>query len=196
VPYYNHNDHYAGLVLRHAPQSCTAALDIGCGEGRLLAKLAALSDVVVGIDRDTASIEVARRCAPDAVEVIEGDFLDHDFGDRDFDFITAVASLHHMAVADALRKMSQLLRPGGVIAIVGLYRAATAADRLVELAAVPLNAALAWSRPSEPMTAPAIDPTTSLTEIRSAVAPILPGARTRRLLLWRYLLTWTKLPQK
>jgi hypothetical protein len=29
-------------------------------EGRLLAKLAALSDVVVGIDRDTASIEVAR----------------------------------------------------------------------------------------------------------------------------------------
>lgn len=192
MPYYNHNDHYTGLLLRQAPPGCRAALDVGCGEGRLLLKLAAVSDEVVGVDADAGSIDSAQQTAGDVAELIHGDFLGHNFGDRHFDFITAVASVHHMPLAQTLQKMSGLLRPGGTVGVVGLYRTATLADHLVELAAVPVNAAFAWSRPSSPMSAPAIDPTAPLKEIRTAAARILPGVKTRRLLLWRYLLTWTK----
>jgi hypothetical protein len=88
--------------------------------------------------------------------------------------------------------MACLLRPGGVIAIVGLYGAETLAERVVELVAIPVNAALAWSRPSALMAAPARDPTMPLRDIGSTAARVLPGSTTRRLLLWRYLLTWSK----
>ena len=192
MPYYNHNEHYLDLLLRQAPTPCASALDVGCGEGRLAARLAAVSGDVVGIDPDAGSIDAAGRTAPASVELIRDDFLAHDFGGRSFDFITAVASLHHMPLADALRKMSLLLRPGGTIGVVGLYRSATMPDRLVDLAAVPVNAVLAWSRPSHPMGAPATDPAMSLGDIRSASRAVLPGAKVRRLLLWRYLLTWRK----
>ena len=192
MPFYNHNDHYTELLLRQAPRGCRAALDVGCGEGRLLLKLAAVSDEVVGIDPDAASIGVARQTAAGVAELIHGDFLDHAFGDRHFDFITAVASVHHMPLSQALQKMSGVLRPRGTVGVVGLYRTATLADHLIELAAVPVNAGLAWSRSSSPMSAPAIDPTLPLQEIRTTAARILPGVKIRRLLLWRYLLTWTK----
>ncbi|MBO0693673.1 MAG: class I SAM-dependent methyltransferase, partial [Acidimicrobiaceae bacterium] len=91
-----------------------------------------------------------------------------------------------------LRKMAILLRPAGVISIVGLYQSTTVFDRLVDLAAVPVNAGLAWSRSSADMTAPAIEPTMTLASVRAKAAEILPGCTTRRLLLWRYLLTWRK----
>jgi hypothetical protein len=129
---------------------------------------------------------------PLVAELIYGDFLDHDFGDRHFDFITAVASVHHMPLSQALQKVSGLLRPRGTVGVVGLYRTATLVDHLIELAAVPVNAGLAWSQPSSPMSAPAIDPTVPLHEIQTTAARILPGVKMRRLLLWRYLLTWTK----
>lgn len=124
------------------------------------------------------------------MHLIQADFLRHDFGESRFDFIGAVASLHHMPFAESLRKMASLLRPAGVISIVGLYRSTTVFDRLVDLAAVPVNAGLAWSHSSANMTAPAIEPTMPLTSVRATAAEILPGCTTGGLLLWRYLLTW------
>jgi SAM-dependent methyltransferase len=108
VPYYNHNDHYTGLLLRRVPRRCSAALDVGCGEGRLAGRLTEVSDLVVGIDPDAAAIETARRVHQDAVELLRGDFLGYDFGDRKFDFITAVGSIHHMPFGEVLLKMAGL----------------------------------------------------------------------------------------
>jgi hypothetical protein len=42
------------------------------------------------------------------------------------------------------------------------------------------------------MTAPMLDPTATLSDIRSAAAEITPGASIRRQLLFRYSLTWTR----
>jgi hypothetical protein len=36
------------------------------------------------------------------------------------------------------------------------------------------------------------DPELTTGDVRRAVRDLLPGARVRRLLLWRYLLTWRK----
>jgi SAM-dependent methyltransferase len=52
------------------------------------------------------------------------------------DLVTAVASLHHMDGEAALRRMSGLLRPGGVLAVVGLARGVTPADLYLQLPAI------------------------------------------------------------
>ena len=78
---------------------------------------------VVGIDQDSASIELARRQGPDGqVEFVCGDFLTHPFPLASFGLVTCVAALHHMDAAAALARMGQLLVAGGTLVIVGLAR--------------------------------------------------------------------------
>lgn len=122
---------------------------------------------------------------------VEAGFLQYTF-DEQFDFITASASLHHMPFEQALVKMAALLQPGGVLAVLGLFREASLTDRAVALAAAPVNVCYALSRGWVSDGAPIKPPDMSLSEIRQAVSSVLPGGRLRRLLLWRYLLTWQK----
>lgn len=193
MPYCNHNDHYAPLVLRERPVACRRALDVGCGDGRLAAVLASTGvPEVVGIDIDGASIELARaRVQGDGrVRLIHGDLLTHDFGGERFDFVTAVASLHHVPLEPALTTMARLLRPGGRLAVLGLHRSSGIVDVAFDVAAVPVNAWHARRR-SEPSQAPARPPVLSIGAVRTIAARALPGSRLRRLLLWRHLLTWT-----
>lgn len=194
MPYYNHNDHYLPLVLDLVPEPCGLALDVGCGEGRLALQLADRCESAVGIDPDPGSVEAAQAAALglDNLQLIGADFLAYDFEDAQFDIITAVASIHHLPFRDALDKMTMLLRPGGVLAIIGLYQPTTPLDHLSAIAAVPVNAVLAWTRRSETMAAPATEPTMTLSEIRREASLTLPGSTVKRLLLWRYLLRWDK----
>jgi hypothetical protein len=37
---YNHNEHYANLLLRQVPSDCRSALDMGCGDGGFARHLA------------------------------------------------------------------------------------------------------------------------------------------------------------
>ena len=112
--------------------------------------------------------------------------------EEQFDFIVAVASLHHLPFEQALVKMAALLRPGGVLAVLGLFRETGPVDTAVALAAIPVNIYYALSRGKVESGAPIRSPEMSLQEIRKGVSSILPYARLRRLLLWRYLLTWQK----
>jgi hypothetical protein len=48
------------------------------------------------------------------------------------------------------------------------------------------------SRPAATGLMPVRDPQLTFRQVRSEVAIELPGARVRRLLLWRYLLVWRK----
>jgi SAM-dependent methyltransferase len=190
VPQYNHNEHYRGLVLRQMPIHCDSALDVGCGDGALSRRFAQRCSVVIGIDGNRAIIGIARdRTTDPSIEFIEGDFLAYQFGEARFDFISMVASIHHMSFAAALEKASDLLRPGGVLAVLGVFRERRA-DLPYSAAAVPINAYLAarrgWSDPGAPIKSPDM----TLPEIRTAGKALLPDVRIRRLLLWRYLLTW------
>src|SRR5262249_30351637 len=189
---YNHNDHYSRLLLREVPTPCSTALDVGCGEGRFAAKLTDVCTSVMAIDPDVESINSARHNSGDRLTLIQGDFLEHDFGDRHFDFISAIASIHHMPFRQALQRMATLLSPGGVLSVLGLYQEVTMFDRLAALTAVPINATLAWTRQSAPMAAPAIEPTMTLTSAAPEAPKPLPGSPPRPLLLWPYLLPWKK----
>jgi ubiquinone/menaquinone biosynthesis C-methylase UbiE len=130
---WNHNTHYHGFVLRALPPNCQRALDVGCGRGALARKLAAHCEEVVGIDADSqciahvmASTEVLRNTT-----FINGDVLTHALQPNSFDFLAAVATLHHLPLRRALQRFSDLLRPGGVLVIVGLYRTVTPTDYAV-----------------------------------------------------------------
>jgi ubiquinone/menaquinone biosynthesis C-methylase UbiE len=190
VPQYNHNEHYRDLLLGQMPIPCDSALDIGCGDGALIRQIAQLCAVVVGIDANGPIIKVARdRTTNPSIRYIEGDFLTHQFDEAQFDFVSMVASIHHMSFAAALEKASGTLRSGGILAVLGVFE-----ERITDLpysaAAAPVNAYFArrrdWSDPGSPIKPPDM----TLPEIRAAAKDLLPNVRIRRLLLWRYLLTW------
>ena len=193
---WNHNTHYHRIVLGAVPVPCHDALDVGCGEGLLVRRLARRSERVTGIDRSPDMIRLARELSRDVPNVgfVEGDFLHHPFPAESFDFVCAVAALHHMDLESALAKMARLLRPGGVLAVIGLARDAALRDLLLSAVALPVSRAYrlrhGWWDPG----APRIDPTMSWDEVRTTALASLPGATFRRLLLWRYALVWRKPP--
>lgn len=138
---WNHNIHYHDAVLGAIPPNCRRALDVGCGRGLLARKLAARCGEVIGIDSYRESV-VAAGAAIDAgsrVTFVEGDVMTYPFSGSTFDLITAVATLHHLPLAPALERFRDLLNPGGVLAVIGLYRARTAADYAWSAVALPTS---------------------------------------------------------
>jgi SAM-dependent methyltransferase len=199
---WNHNGHYHRIVLGAVPPGCARALDVGCGQGGLTRQLRGVVPHVVGLDRDQRSIELSR-AHPGAGDVgyVLGDFLGRPFRPASFDFIASVAALHHLDAESGLRQMAELLRPGGVLAIVGLATDASPlrlfreipaiiADRL-HLTAAALRRRRGSHRPGyqSPIVWP---PPLSYRELRRLAERELPGASFRRRLYWRYTLTWTK----
>jgi SAM-dependent methyltransferase len=200
---WSHNSHYHRVVLAAVPTGAERALDVGCGTGLLTRHLRALVPRVTGIDRDERSIELSRS-HPGASDIsyLLGDFLTWPFEPGSFDFVCAVASLHHMDAEAALGRMGQLLRPGGALAIVGLAKETTPAGLLLSVPAVVGHRAhLVAERLREgPRAAGATTyhpptvwpPPTSYRELHALVGSVLPGARFRRHLYWRYSLAWSK----
>jgi SAM-dependent methyltransferase len=191
---WNHNIHYQEVLLDAMPERCERALDVGCGEGTLARRLRQSSAHVCAIDRDEAMIHTARRMDPGSdVDYHVGDFLTFPFGAGSFDFVVCVAALHHMDADASLRRMVELLRPGGTLAILGLARSRYPADLPRDLLATIVNrgyrlAKVHWESPAPTVCAP---PHT-YRELESLVACTLPHARLRRHLLWRYSIVWTK----
>lgn len=142
--WWDHNAHYHRWVVRQLPSRLERVLDVGCGAGRLAATLAVRAEHVDGLDRSPVMIDKARRRYPKAGNArwLEGDLFDSrlPLSDDGYDAITAVSSLHHMPLEDTLERLTRLLRPGGVLVVVGHYRPATIGDRGLEmLACLPLD---------------------------------------------------------
>lgn len=93
-----------------APQSGERILDLGCGDGPLTAKLAALGCEVVGVDGSPAMVAAARAMGLDA-RVMDGQALEFE---SEFDAVFSNAALHWMkqgaAVVEGVRRA---LKPGG-----------------------------------------------------------------------------------
>lgn len=190
---WNHNSLYHRVILTAAPAGCERALDVGCGEGDLSRQLRSVVPTVVGIDRDAPSLALAR-AHPDAGDIryIEGDALTHPFESGSFDLVTAVASLHHMDADVALTRLVELLRPGGVLAVVGLARSGPA-DLVLDVAAVVPNRVRRRRAPYRGQASPTVwPPPETYTSMRRLVRRRLPGAEFRRRLYWRYTLVWVK----
>jgi 2-polyprenyl-3-methyl-5-hydroxy-6-metoxy-1,4-benzoquinol methylase len=190
---WNHNFEYHDLMLRAMPSPCRAALDVGCGDGTLLRKLAERAETVTGIDISAAMVGRARlEISNPRVELVHDDVLRHDFAGRQFDFITCVATIHHMDFRAAIGRMASLLRRNGTLAIAGLARRSTPKDFVFDAAGLVAGRLEGMRRTLHDPGAPLVDPVMTYTEVERAASDALPGARFRRLLLFRYLLTWTK----
>lgn len=201
---WSHNLHYHRVILDAVPRGCEKALDVGCGQGARTRQLSRLVPNVTGIDRDQQSIEIAR-AHPGAADIdyLLGDFLATSFQPGSLDLVTSVASLHHMDAEAALRRMSDLLRPGGVLAVVGLARSISLADAGFIVPAVigtRLHRAAgarkrrgAAGRPAPAYQSPVSwPPPLTYRDMRRLAARVLAGARYRHHLYWRYSLVWTK----
>ena len=90
--------------------------------------------------------------------------------------IVAIAALHHLPLNPALKRFKDLLRPGGELAVIGLYRASTPLDFLLSAVAFPVSWMFRLSRGYSDVGAPLQEPQTTLQEIRAACQTWLPGA--------------------
>ena len=190
---WDHNIAYHGTLLSALPHGAERALDVGCGDGTFARMVAGRVRQVDAIDKSPQMIATAAQLGrPANVNFEVADFLTADLPENSYDYISMLAVAHHMPFADAIDRARRLLRPAGVLAVLGLYRRQTPVDIAATLAAAPVNQAfLAWhGRSAYP--APIANPQLGLREIRSTARRLLPGCEVRRLLLWRYLLLWRR----
>jgi 2-polyprenyl-3-methyl-5-hydroxy-6-metoxy-1,4-benzoquinol methylase len=191
---WNRNNHYHHLVLQALPGDCCRALDVGCGTGLLARRLADRCGEVVAIDADAGTLSRARAATGSGspIAFVRGDVLTYAFDDGSFDFISAVAVLHHVPLEAGLARLKRLLRPGGVIVVIGLYRAETLEDYAWMAAGIAAGVVFRCVRRYTAVSAPMKDPVESLAEIRGVCDAVLPGYDLRRELLLRYSLVWQK----
>jgi len=108
-------------LLAREPLPGSRVLDVGCGSGRLSLALAPVARAVVGLDRDAAAIEEARRRAATAgllnVEFHEADVEAEPYSPWRPDLVTA-----HLCASDAIiERAAAALRPGSCLAMVAFH---------------------------------------------------------------------------
>jgi SAM-dependent methyltransferase len=204
---WDHNAYYQPLLLRRMPQHCRRVLDVGCGAGAFAARPAQRSDHVDAVDRYAEMIEEAKRRTPDNVRCVLADVLVDPLPSTDYDAIFSITALHHMPLQDALAVLEAALRPGGVLVAVALPRPDVRRELPVEIVAAVgarlLGALFLVRRLLSGSGGPAgdaaraampvvLDPPLTTREVAHQAAAVLPGVRVRRLVFWRYLLTWQK----
>ncbi|CAM5463267.1 SAM-dependent methyltransferase [Streptomyces spiroverticillatus] len=197
---WDHNAHYHPWILRQLPARFGSALDIGCGSGDLVRSLAVRGGTVRGVDSDAGIVERARKLTPPELPVsyAVGDAV-KELPPGPYDVITCVAVLHHLPFREALEVFAERLAPGGTLVVVGCAREESAADYAYGLASLPANVVMALVRnkgrkvvrPAS-MTAPVRAPDMGFARIAGEARALLPGARLRRGLFWRYTLVWRK----
>jgi len=195
--YWNHNVAFHRRIVRDAALRGGNALDVGCGDGLLLAHLATVCRCVVGLDPDVQVVARARRRLeqnPQA-EVLLDDVMDPDLPQRigTFETVSCVATLHHLPLEPALARLSELVAPGGRLIVVGLAANKSLWDWMLSaLAVLPLRVVGALHRETPDIGVVTRPPRQTLAEIRAAASRMLPGATIRRRFYYRYTLIWDR----
>ncbi|HZC31292.1 MAG TPA: methyltransferase domain-containing protein, partial [Gaiellaceae bacterium] len=106
-------------TLRRVRVGREAALDFGCGVGRLTQALASRFDRVVGVDVSVRMVEIARRLnSYDNVEYVVNAEPALPFPDESFDFVYSMVVLQHMPPAlgrGYIAELVRMLRAGGTL---------------------------------------------------------------------------------
>lgn len=95
-------------------------LDVGCGTGELLVRIAAKHPgaKLAGIDPVPAMLEVARSKLPAHIDLRVGWANELPWPDGTFDLVVSCNMFHYIThPVDAVREMERVLRPGGRIVI-------------------------------------------------------------------------------
>ena len=198
------NNHYHDSLLKHVPQNCENALEIGCGTGAFARQLAKRCKRVIALDLSPEMIRVARsRSTRFAnLEFQLADAMTWDFPRAHFDFICSIATLHHTEQRSLLIKMTDGLKPHGVLVVLDLVESRGLVERMIDVAGLGVSGALRLIRngrlnpPAEVRKAweqhGKHDSYLTISEVRALVAEILPGTSVRRCLFWRYALVYRK----
>ena len=98
------------------------ALDVCCGTGDLIVRLAKRGGRVAGVDMNGAMLNVARRrlakCNIGRSRLYQTDALQLPFGDGQFDVVTIAYGLRNLAdYKIGLQEIFRVLKPGGRLAI-------------------------------------------------------------------------------
>lgn len=102
------------------------AIDLGCGTGRVTAKLLGLGAWVTAVDFSERMMGLARaRFKPGRVEFIKADLSKRlPFPDRSFDLATACLVLEHIRDKKAfLSEVRRILKPGGTLYLTEMHPA-------------------------------------------------------------------------
>ena len=103
------DDQAAALVRRVGVDK--HALEVGCGTGLIMARVAEFAASVRGVDISPGMLEHARRRG---LDVCEGSATRLPFADASFDVVYSFKVLAHVAAIDAaLAEMRRVTRPGG-----------------------------------------------------------------------------------
>lgn len=199
-----HNDHYHNFLLRHLSSNCENALDIGCGTGNLARRLAERCRHVIALDLSPEMIRLARERSvkfPN-IDFQLVDVRDWPLPEEGFDCIATIATLHHLPIAEMLLKLKAALKPGGVLLVLDLFEPAGVTDSLLNFVALPVSIGLrlrhhgrllpqrdvraAWSAHERHDSYP------TMKEVHKLCIDILPGAKIKKHLLWRYSIVWVK----
>ncbi len=199
-----HNDHYHNFLLRQLPTHCHLSLDIGCGTGSFARRLAERSQHVLALDLSPEMVRIARERSASFsnIDFQCADVLKLPLDAESFDCIATIATLHHLPFAEMWLKIKAALKPGGVLLILDLFEPEGATDALLNLVALPVSVGLrvihhgrllprrseraAWTAHEHHDLYP------KLSELQAFCARILPGAKLRKHLLWRYSIVWKK----
>lgn len=192
--YWNHNVAYHNWILKHVQKQDTV-LDVGCGDGLLVSKLAPLSKKVIGVDSHFPSIIKAKEHISQFqnATVINVSFEDFKFEEDLIDTVIFVASIHHMDMAEAIEKAKKLLSPHGKIIIVGIAKPIGILDHIIELLRVipaKIGSIINNEKVSEQIGVPTVPAEMSYKQIKEISRKHLPDAEISRGLYYRYLLFW------
>jgi 2-polyprenyl-3-methyl-5-hydroxy-6-metoxy-1,4-benzoquinol methylase len=90
--------------------------DLGCGNGHISGRLAALGYQVTGVDASASGIQIARRAYP-GVEFVEA-MIDRELSLGEFDLVVSSDVIEHLyRPSDLLEAAASLLKPGGQVMI-------------------------------------------------------------------------------
>lgn len=112
------------LLAVAAPQSSDRALDLGCGVGHTLRRIAPLVSFAVGADATLEMMQAGRASVVTAANTAfaQSDASALPFADATFDVVTCRLAAHHFHdAASAFREVGRVLRPGGRFVFVDNY---------------------------------------------------------------------------
>jgi ubiquinone/menaquinone biosynthesis C-methylase UbiE len=195
---------YHRYLLGLLPPHCENALEIGCGTGEFTRLLAPRARSVIAVDLSPQMIRLAQQQSATCsnIEYLTGDVMQLTLPGESFDCVVSIATLHHLPLNQALPKMKDALKPGGVLIIHDLIADEGIAGLLKSALAYPVSVARrlwttgrlraprevrrAWAEHAEG------DVYLTLGEVKEMCAQFLPQARVERHLLWRYTVVWQK----
>jgi SAM-dependent methyltransferase len=144
----------------------------------------------------------ARSAGCPNLEFVLDDFLQRQLPTESYDCIVTLATLHHLPLDDALRKMKAQLRPGGVLILHDLLENSGLIDKAFNVVRLAVNMAVrfrlsgrlrarrevrrAWVEHGKH------ESYLKPQEVRAMRDEHLPGGRIYHHLLWRYTVVWRK----